>query len=219
MPFDEWYDDATKEAATARVLQRRMTNPGDRNVLTVVSDEFSVPRQTLADWVEEASPESAAAPKKPRPKFSQVVRTSKPAPALEEAPPAGEDADDETVAAEAEPTGAEEPTAEESVVTEDDAEPAPATEDTDEPELEPEPEPDLEPTDDKLDQDDAEDEDDLDTAPDAEPTRDPHPASPAPVSPAPPAPAGRAAALEAEAAALRADVKALVAALRILLEA
>ena len=80
MPSDQWYDDATREAATARVLQRRITDPKDRNVLTVVSEEFGVPRTTLATWVDEASPEAPAARKKPRPKFSQVVRTSKPAP-------------------------------------------------------------------------------------------------------------------------------------------
>jgi len=95
MPSDQWYDDATREAATARVLQRRITDPKDRNVLTVVSEEFGVPRTTLATWVDEASPEAPAARKKPRPKFSQVVRTSKPAPPeeptddeAEEAPPA-----------------------------------------------------------------------------------------------------------------------------------
>ena len=75
MPYDEWYDDDTREAATARVLQRRATKPGDRNVLTVVADEFGIPQQTLRAWVEEAAPETEKPARKPRPKFSQVVTT------------------------------------------------------------------------------------------------------------------------------------------------
>jgi len=75
MPYDEWYDDDTREAATARVLQRRATKPGDRNVITVVADEFGIPQQTLRAWVEEAAPETEKPARKPRPKFSQVVTT------------------------------------------------------------------------------------------------------------------------------------------------
>ncbi|WP_209559462.1 hypothetical protein [Frigoribacterium sp. PvP032] len=75
MPFDEWYDDDTRAAATARVLERRATKPGDRNVLTVVADEFGIPQQTLRAWVEEAAPEPEKPARKPRPKFSQVVTT------------------------------------------------------------------------------------------------------------------------------------------------
>ncbi|WP_314102650.1 hypothetical protein [uncultured Frigoribacterium sp.] len=75
MPYDEWYDDDTREAATARVLERRATKPGDRNVLTVVADEFGIPQQTLRAWVEEAAPEPEKPARKPRPKFSQVVTT------------------------------------------------------------------------------------------------------------------------------------------------
>ena len=44
MPSDQWYDDATREAATARVLQRRIIDPKDRNVLTVVSERVSFTR-------------------------------------------------------------------------------------------------------------------------------------------------------------------------------
>jgi len=75
MPYDEWYDDDTREAATARVLERRATKPGDRNVITVVADEFGIPQQTLRAWVEEAAPEPEKPARKPRPKFSQVVTT------------------------------------------------------------------------------------------------------------------------------------------------
>lgn len=75
MPVDQWYDDATQEAATARVLQRLFTNPGDKSVYRVVSDEFSVDERSLRSWVEQASPAATPAKRKPRPKFSPVVRT------------------------------------------------------------------------------------------------------------------------------------------------
>lgn len=75
MPVDQWYDDATQEAATARVLQRLFTNPGDKSVFRVVSDEFSVDERSLRAWVEAASPTAAPSKKKARPKFSPVVRT------------------------------------------------------------------------------------------------------------------------------------------------
>jgi len=75
MPFDQWYDDETREAATARVLQRRATKPGDRHVFTVVAEEFGIPQQTLRAWVEEAAPETAAPARTARPKFSRVVTT------------------------------------------------------------------------------------------------------------------------------------------------
>ncbi|GAA4264839.1 hypothetical protein [Frondihabitans peucedani] len=75
MPVDQWYDDATQEAATARVLQRLFTNPGDKSVFRVVSDEFSVDERSLRAWVEAASPTAALSKKKARPKFSPVVRT------------------------------------------------------------------------------------------------------------------------------------------------
>jgi transposase-like protein len=117
MPVDQWYDADTREAATARVLERRATKPNDRNVLMVVAEEFGVAQQTLRAWVEEAAPETATPARKPRPKFSQVVTrrivpeearpepegdddseeappalapdvTDEPAPVTEEAPPA-----------------------------------------------------------------------------------------------------------------------------------
>jgi hypothetical protein len=76
MPFEQWYDDETRDAATARVLQRLATNPGDRHVFTVVADEFAVDQPTLRAWVGAASPESVApARTSRRPKFSPVVRT------------------------------------------------------------------------------------------------------------------------------------------------
>ncbi|NIJ05639.1 hypothetical protein [Frigoribacterium faeni] len=95
MPFDQWYDDETREAATARVLQRRATKPGDRHVFTVVAEEFGIPQQTLRAWVEEAAPETAAPARTARPKFSRVVTThverdevpAAPAPEAEEAAP------------------------------------------------------------------------------------------------------------------------------------
>ncbi|MBF4580813.1 hypothetical protein [Frigoribacterium sp. VKM Ac-2530] len=98
MPYDEWYDDDTREAATARVLERRATKPGDRNVLTVVADEFGIPQQTLRAWVEEAAPEPEKPARKPRPKFSQVVTTRiepAPAPAPEVMPDADVEPEEE----------------------------------------------------------------------------------------------------------------------------
>jgi transposase-like protein len=97
MPYDEWYDDDTREAATARVLERRATKPGDRHVLTVVADEFGIPQQTLRAWVEEAAPEPEKAVRKPRPKFSQVVttRVEPPADEPEVAPRPGPDEEEE----------------------------------------------------------------------------------------------------------------------------
>jgi len=74
MAFDQTDDPATREAATARVQQRLMTNPGDRSVFRVVSDEFSVGEQSLRAWVEAATPD-APAPKKRRPKFTPVIKT------------------------------------------------------------------------------------------------------------------------------------------------
>jgi len=175
MPFDQWYDDATREAATARVLQRRMTNPTDRNVLTVVAEEFNVPRQTLSDWVDEASPESAKPQRKPRPKFSQVVKTTKEA-------------------------RVESPTGDEPIESPQPAAPSePASEPEPEPEQDPwsTPEPEPEPT------------------PESRPDPQPEPAP----APAPHAPAdGRLTALEAEVAALRAGNRALVEALRVLVD-
>lgn len=133
MPFDEWYDDATREAATARVLQRRMTNPTDRNVLTVVAEEFSVPRQTLSDWVDEASPETATPARKSRPKFSQVVKTTKEA--RVESPTDDDPAEAPQSAAPPEPASDPEP--EPTSGPEPEPEPAPESE----PEPEPEPQP------------------------------------------------------------------------------
>jgi transposase-like protein len=217
MPFDEWYDDETREAATARVLQRRMTNPTDRNVLTVVAEEFNVPRQTLSDWVDEASPEPVKPKRKPRPKFSQVVKTTKEA--RVESP-----ADDEAIeapqpAAPPEPASEPEPDAEavSQTATVPQTVTVPQTEAAPEPQPEPEqdpwaasdPAPDPEPT------------------PESEPEPLPEPESahtqdrasaPAP-TPAPTAPAdSRLTALESEVAALRAGNRALVEALRILVD-
>ena len=210
MPFDQWYDDATREAATARVLQRRMTNPGDRNTLTVVADEFDIPQQTLAAWVEEASPDSPTPPKKPRPKFSQVVRTSKPAPEPAPEPePEPVEEPEEPEAAVAEPT---EDAPEAGGATSEDAAPE-AAEAPVEPEASDDgalPEATSEP--------DADDELAADAGHDDSPESDAAPEPLAETPPAPPAPTGRVAALEAEAASLRADKAALIAAIRILLE-
>jgi transposase-like protein len=204
MPFDEWYDDETREAATARVLQRRMTNPTDRNVLTVVAEEFNVPRQTLSDWVGEASPESAKPKRKPRPKFSQVVKTTKEA--RVESP-----ADDEAIeapqsAAPPEPESGPEPDAE--AVPQAEAAPEPQPEPEQDPwaASDPAPEP--------------------DPAPESEPEPQPEPApapTPDPESASAPTPTSapadsRLTALEAEVAALRAGNRALVEALRILVD-
>ncbi|VXB00358.1 hypothetical protein [Frigoribacterium sp. 9N] len=215
MPFDEWYDDETREAATARVLQRRMTNPTDRNVLTVVAEEFNVPRQTLSDWVDEASPESAKPKRKPRPKFSQVVKTTKEA--RVESPEDDEAIDAPQPAAPPEP--ASEPESDAQTESVPQAEVVPQTEVASDPEADPQPEREREP----------EPEQDpwaaSDPAPEPEPTLEsqpglqPEPASvPAP-TPAPAAPAdSRLTALEAEVAALRAGNRALVEALRILVD-
>ena len=206
MPFDQWYDDATREAATARVLQRRMTNPGDRNTLTVVADEFDIPQQTLAAWVEEASPDSPTPPKKPRPKFSQVVRTSKPAPEPEPEPVEEPEEPEEAAAEPAEDApeagGA---TSEDAAPEVAEAVAAPeASDDGAQPEAAREPA--------------ADDELAADAGHDDSPESDPAPEPLAETPPAPPAPTGRVAALEAEAASLRADKAALIAAIRILLE-
>jgi len=217
MPFDEWYDDETREAATARVLQRRMTNPTDRNVLTVVAEEFNVPRQTLSDWVDEASPESAKPKRKPRPKFSQVVKTTKEA--RVESPEDDEAIDAPQPAAPPEPASEPESDAQTGSVPQ--AEVVPQTEVASDPEADPQPEREREP--------EPEPEQDpwaaSDPAPEPEPTLEsqpglqPEPASvPAP-TPAPAAPAdSRLTALEAEVAALRAGNRALVEALRILVD-
>jgi transposase-like protein len=187
MPFDEWYDDETREAATARVLQRRMTNPTDRNVLTVVAEEFNVPRQTLSDWVDEASPESAKPKRKPRPKFSQVVKTTKEAAPPE---PASEPEPDAEAVPQAEAAPEPEPEPEQDPWAASD--PAPGPEPT--PESEPEPQPEPAPA----------------------PTPDPESAS-APTPTGAPADS-RLTALEAEVAALRAGNRALVEALRVLVD-
>ncbi|KQO48291.1 MULTISPECIES: hypothetical protein [unclassified Frigoribacterium] len=210
MPFDEWYDDETREAATARVLQRRMTNPTDRNVLTVVAEEFNVPRQTLSDWVDEASPESAKPKRKPRPKFSQVVKTTKEA--RVESPTDDEAIEAPQPAAPPEPASEPEPDVEAVSQTES----VPQTDIASDPEPEPEqdpwaasdPAPDPEPT--------PESEPEPQSAPAPTPTPDPEPA-PAP-GPAPAPADSRLTALEAEVAALRAGNRALVEALRVLVD-
>jgi transposase-like protein len=219
MPFDEWYDDATREAATARVLQRRMTNPTDRNVLTVVAEEFSVPRQTLSDWVDEASPESPKAQRKPRPKFSQVVKTSKEA--RVESPTDDEPAEAPQSAAPPEPANEPEPASEPEHDPWAESDPAP------EPEPQPEPEPAPEPAYESAPESEPEPQPEPAPAPapapvpiDApEPAPAPAPAAPEPAAPVPPAPDGtRVAALEAEVAALRAGNRALIQAMRVLLD-
>ncbi|RKR75803.1 hypothetical protein [Frondihabitans australicus] len=76
MPFTQKYDDATREAATARVLERRATNPDDRSVLRVVADEFNVGQQSLRAWVAEADGEQGVRKtRRSRPRFSPVVTT------------------------------------------------------------------------------------------------------------------------------------------------
>jgi transposase-like protein len=208
MPFDEWYDDETREAATARVLQRRMTNPTDRNVLTVVAEEFNVPRQTLSDWVDEASPESAKPKRKPRPKFSQVVKTTKEArvesPADDEAIEAPQSAAPPEPASEPEPDADSVPQAEGVPQTETAPEPQPEPEQdpwaASDPAPEPEPTPESEP------------EPQPEPAPAPAPTPDPEP------EPAPAPADSRLTALEAEVAALRAGNRALVEALRVLVD-
>ena len=194
MPFDEWYDDETREAATARVLQRRMTNPTDRNVLTVVAEEFNVPRQTLSDWVDEASPEPAKPKRKPRPKFSQVVKTTKEA--RVESPTDDEPIDAPQPAAPPEPASEPEPEPQPEPEPEQDpwaaSDLAPEPEPTPESEFEPQPQPEPAPA----------------PTPDPEPARAP---TPAPTD-------SRLTALESEVAALRAGNRALVDALRILVD-
>jgi hypothetical protein len=76
MPIDQWYDAETRDAATARVVQRLATNPGDRHVFSVVAEEFAVDQQALRDWVAEVAPETVVPAKKAkRPKFSPVTTT------------------------------------------------------------------------------------------------------------------------------------------------
>ena len=76
MPIDQWYDAETRDAATARVVQRLATNPGDRHVFSVVAEEFAVDQQALREWVAEVAPETVVPAKKAkRPKFSPVTTT------------------------------------------------------------------------------------------------------------------------------------------------
>ncbi|MBD8585714.1 hypothetical protein IFT90_14240 [Frigoribacterium sp. CFBP 8766] len=198
MPYDEWYDDDTREAATARVLERRATKPGDRNVLTVVADEFGIPQQTLRAWVEEAAPEPEKPARKPRPKFSQVV-TTRIEPAV--TPEADRESESDIQA---------DPDAEPDVAMEPQVEPEPdAHVDEEQPAAEVEAEPD-EPrsqpsTSDTL----------------AELNVPSRPAPPAPTAVAAPARAprtGEIAALEAEVAALRVGNRVLTEAMRVLLD-
>lgn len=210
MPFDEWYDDETREAATARVLQRRMTNPTDRNVLTVVAEEFNVPRQTLSDWVDEASPESAKPKRKPRPKFSQVVKTTKEA--RVESPTDDGPAEAPQSAAPPEPASEPEPDAaavpQTATVPQTEAAPEPQPEPEQDPWAASDPAPDPEPT------PESEPEPRPEPDPEPEPTQD-RASAPAPT----PAPTdSRLTALESEVAALRAGNRALVDALRILVD-
>lgn len=76
MPFEQKYDAAISEAATARVLERQATNPKDRHIFTVVSAEFNVGQRELRDWVAAATPGERPVAKKARPRFSPVVRTT-----------------------------------------------------------------------------------------------------------------------------------------------
>jgi hypothetical protein len=199
MPYDEWYDDDTREAATARVLERRATKPGDRNVLTVVAEEFGVPQQTLRAWVEEAAPEPEKPARKPRPKFSQVVTTRiEPAPAPE---PDREPEPEPDREAEAEPDIEAEAEAEPAVEAEPQVEADAQVEaEPDEPQQQPQPSA-------------------HDVA--AEPDVPTQPAPPAPTAVAAPARAprtGEIAALEAEVVALRAGNRVLTEAMRVLLD-
>jgi transposase-like protein len=76
MPFEQKYDAAIREAAIARVLERLATNPKDRHVLRIVSDEFNVGQQSLRMWVAAAESENETPTrKKRRPRFSPVVTT------------------------------------------------------------------------------------------------------------------------------------------------
>jgi len=84
MPFDRKYDDATREAATAQVLERRAANPELRSIMRDVAAEFNVGQQSLRGWVHKATPATepetkpAVEPEKKakrRPHFSPVVTT------------------------------------------------------------------------------------------------------------------------------------------------
>lgn len=190
MPYDEWYDDDTREAATARVLERRATKPGDRNVLTVVADEFGIPQQTLRAWVEEAAPEPEKPARKPRPKFSQVVTTRiEPAPAPE-------------TDREPEPHVEADPDAEPDVGAEPHEEAEPDAEEEQQPQSEPRSQPSTP---------------DAAAEPDVE-TRPAPPARATSTAPARAPYTGEIAALEAEVAALRAGNRLLTEAMRVLLD-
>lgn len=190
MPYDEWYDDDTREAATARVLERRATKPGDRNVLTVVADEFGIPQQTLRAWVEEAAPEPEKPARKPRPKFSQVVTTRiEPAPA----PEADHDPESDIQA---------DPDAGPDVAAGPQVEPEPDAHGEEEQQPQSEPQPSAP---------------DAAAEPDV-PTRPAPPAPTAVAAPARTPRTGEIAALEAEVAALRAGNRVLTEAMRVLLD-
>jgi transposase-like protein len=193
MPVDQWYDADTREAATARVLERRATKPNDRNVLMVVAEEFGVAQQTLRAWVEEAAPETATPARKPRPKFSQVV-TRRIVP--EEARP--------------------EPEPEPDVEDEDSEEAPPASADEVPEEAPPALAPDV--TDESAQQQPAPAAEDAPPATAPEVAVDEHDEDEPPVVAASPAPGGDIDALEAEAATLRAHNEALKQAMRVLLD-
>jgi len=201
MPSDQWYDDATREAATARVLQRRITDPKDRNVLTVVSEEFGVPRTTLATWVDEASPEAPAARKKPRPKFSQVVRTSKPAPPEE---PTDDEAED---APRAEPTEGSSPEPEADAAPDGDSEADSEAQPAPERDADAEPAPEVE----------VEVGQAVETEPETETETETELAAEAPTAPRGWTELDVVSSLEAEVVALRSDNRALLAAMRVVL--
>ena len=51
MPFEEKYSDELRDAAVARVVERRRAEPGNRSILREVAEEMEVGEQSLRLWV------------------------------------------------------------------------------------------------------------------------------------------------------------------------
>lgn len=88
MPFEQKYSPETREAATAKVLERRKADPKDRSVLREVAEEFLVGEQSLRAWVgkvvsktpasQTGSPETNRTPLAPRTNLPEAKNGTRP---------------------------------------------------------------------------------------------------------------------------------------------
>lgn len=51
MPFEKKYSDELRDAAVARVVERRRAEPGNRSIMREVAEEMQVGEQSLRLWV------------------------------------------------------------------------------------------------------------------------------------------------------------------------